>query len=130
MYPTEFVVSFAKKVRDEYISEIESAINTFEEEYYRVLPPDYDINPLVKIACEVFEITEEEYYSQFKYGRLGTARQVVCFILSLYNVKSAEISRLTGFSQSRVINSVNNIKSNKTPTLLHMIDEITEKLGI
>lgn len=136
MYTLKFVIAFSEKVRDEQPQDLRRFIVKFEEEYYRELPDDFNIENLVSIICEVFGISEDEFHSHFKYGELGAARQVMCYILSLYNLKSREISEMTGYSQPRVINSILNIKqsmlseNHDSMRTTDRVNVITEKMGI
>jgi len=129
MYSLKFTLAFSEKVRDENIQDLRRAIIKFEDEFYRTLPMNFEMNRLVSIICEVFSITEEEYHSNLKYGQLGIARQVVCFVLSLYNVRSREISQLTGYSQPRVIGAVKRMKMTDDPEIIDKIEQIVDKLG-
>jgi chromosomal replication initiation ATPase DnaA len=106
-----FVLGFAQWVKDERPADLRSAIVKFENGYKRTLPGDFDYMRLIEVVCEVYGITEDEFHSDFRYGFLGTARQVVCYVLSLYNLTTSEISKMTGFSPSRVVKSVKTIKN-------------------
>ena len=60
---------------------------------------------LVEIVCQDYGINTNEYYSKFRYGNIGKARQVVCYILR-NSMRNIEVSKITGFSPARISNSV------------------------
>ena len=129
MYSLPFVLRFAEAVRDNNTKDLRREIVRFEQEFYRILPDDFDISKLVEIICKEFEVSEDEFHSPFKYGKIGAARQAICYILSLYNLKSKEIAEMTGFTSSRVINSIKTVKANYYD-YANKIDRITEKIGL
>ena len=126
MYSESFVKAFAKKCSEEKVKDPGSIMRKFEYDFYKELPEDFEVSGLIKAVCEALDVSEDEYHSQYRYGNLSKSRQLVCYILKLYKLKSSEISQMTGFSQSRVINSIKAIR----PSELEKINEITEKLGI
>ncbi len=130
MYSHKFAVAFAEKVRDEGLQNLSREITRFESKFYRTLPMDFNYGLLVQAICETFAITEEEYYSELRYGQLGIARQAACYVLSLYNIGSGEIAQLTGYSQSRVIGAIKRIRNKASQDTFVKIGIICEKLGI
>ena len=71
---------------------------------------------LVEIVCQEYGITTNEYYSTFRYGNIGKARQVVCYILR-NSMRNIEVSEITRFSPARISNSVRIISRDRDALL-------------
>jgi len=128
-YTLDFVLKFAARVRDEQIKDLRWAIVKFEDEYNRRLPEGFELDRLIELACDEIGISTDEYHSQFKYGNIFIARHLVCYVLHYCNLKSGEISEMTGYSQPRVLNSISAIKKNYHK-YERQVNNIILKLGI
>ena len=71
---------------------------------------------LVEIVCQEYGINTDEYYSKFRYGNIGRARQVICYILR-QTMRNIEVSKITGFSPARISNSVRIISRDRDALL-------------
>ena len=57
---------------------------------------------IIKLVCDEYSITPDEFNSSFKYGALPEARQLFCMALLSYGAGNADISKLTGYDPGRV----------------------------
>lgn len=102
-------------------------IRETENELSHTLPENFDYMNLVDATCREYGITNTEYFTQYRYGYLGKARQSVCFIMRLMGAKNVQIIRLAGFSSSYVSNSIR-IISDDVDALKH-IERIIEEIN-
>jgi len=108
-------------------AEFRAKLHLTEQEQNRSFPDEFDYERLVFLVCEEYKISENEFFSDFRYGNIGKARQTVCFIMSVLGAKNIRISNVTGFKKSTISNSVR-IISNDYDALLR-IERILEKMN-
>ncbi len=130
LYTKDFIYKFAKtKLGVQNREFLMTQLRAFEDEYAREFPEHFPYDMLVDLVCELICISPEEYHSTFRYGKIPVARQLVCYILTLYGAKNKQICDLTGFSPARVNVS---IKAAQKYVVFNKvkINEITEKIGL
>jgi hypothetical protein len=71
---------------------------------------DFDYEKIVTLTCQEYEITTNEFFSDFRYGNLPQSRKMVCYILYRIGMKNIQISRITGFKPPRISNSIRDMK--------------------
>ena len=120
-YTLKFVLAFVGYCLREQPSDLRRAILVFEEEFNCRLPKDFDLFRMIVVISAEYGITTDEFRSSFKYGKLGEARQMLCAILSTYNLKPRIIAEMTGYTQSRVINSIRTANERGITELLNKI---------
>lgn len=88
---------------------------------------DFPIDELIQLVCKEQNVSEFDYYSDTKMRHATSARHIVIYILREWGFNTKEISRLTGFSEPRVINSIHYLKSdlkNKALNLKRRMHEV------
>ena len=129
MYTLKFTLAFAKAAQTEQWQDLRKHIVKFEDKFNQRLPKDFEMTTFVSTVCEVFDISEKEFYSQFMYGDLGAARQAACYILrDTYNVKARDIAAMTGYTPSRIINATRAVQNSNKTDLFEKIDTIIERM--
>jgi hypothetical protein len=105
-YPKDFILKFVQRYTNTSADYIMADIEKFEDEYYKVFPDNFPLERLIDEVCREFEISVDEFNSNFRYGDLPRARWIVIKILQLYGAGNGEISKMTGFSPSRINKSI------------------------
>ena len=62
---------------------------------------------IIELICREYSISEDEFYSNFKYGSLPEARQLYCLVLKSLVMRNMDIADITGFSRPRVTQLIN-----------------------
>lgn len=105
--------------------QMEFYIRKAELECSKMLPDDFDFIKLKAIICTEFSISEEEFDSSFRYGKLGLARQVLCYSMYYLGARNKQIVILTGFKPARISNSVKKVKKNNA--ILLLVEKVIKK---
>lgn len=99
--------------------EFNQKLNETEHQITESMPEYFNFDELISITCDEFKITIDEFRSGYRYGNLGKARQVVCYIMKLLEVRNKRISKVSGFKSSNISASVR-IISRDQEALVHV----------
>jgi len=92
-------------------SEFRAKLYHTEQEQNRSFPESFNYDLLVNLTCDEYNITVDEFESDYQYGNIPKTRQMVCFIMSILGARNIQISNITGFKPPRVTNSIRKIES-------------------
>lgn len=65
-----------------------------------------EVQKIIEMICREYGISPDEFNSNFKYGSLPEARQLLCIVLKQSGMSNKEICDHTGFSPPRVTISI------------------------